>query len=63
MTDYGVLGICFVVLYFLGYASNVLLTIGIILVIISSYISHIQYKSLLQILFIACFGIMDDEEE
>lgn len=62
MTDYGILGVCFVVLHFLGYTSTVLLTIGIILVIVSSYVSHIQYRALLQIMIAGYFGIVDEEE-
>lgn len=62
MTDYGVLGICFVVLYFLGYASTVILTIGVLLVMLSSYMYHMQFKAVLGILIAGYFGVMDEEE-
>lgn len=61
MTDYGILGICFVVLYFLGYASSTLLTVGIILVMVSTYVSHIRYSSLINLLILIYFGPTDEE--
>lgn len=62
MTDYGVLGICFVVLYFLGYVSTVILTIGVGLVILSTYMAHIQFKALLGILIAGYFGVYEEDE-
>lgn len=62
MTDYGTLGICFIVLHILGYVSTFLLIIGILLVIISRYINYSNHNTIVYLL-IAIFSQLEVEHE
>lgn len=63
MTDYGILGISFVVLFFLGFASSTIGTIGIVLVGASAYIQHIRYTSFMNLLINFYLDFISADEE
>jgi hypothetical protein len=46
MKSYGLLGALFITLFILGYVSQIILVIGIVLVAIDAYMSHSFYKEI-----------------
>jgi hypothetical protein len=61
MTDYGILGVSFIILFILGFVSKILLTVGILLVIVSLYDSRIRHRELMSVLVLGLLGVEEED--